>query len=258
MAQLKAALGLVKGDVGLGNVDNTSDVNKPVSTAQAAADATKAPLVHTHAAGDVTSGQFAIARLASGAPDGTKFIRDDGVLAVPAGGGGGGSSLLYGQTSIAGGDTIANSAAATIFAGKLAAMAGGTVNAVGRVLRIRARGTARNNNAGVAVTWEILVGAVVVASNSVDTGNYGANNVVRGWQLAADLICTTNGASAVFEADGEVEMQLAGNTSNVWRLTNTGNVVDLTTAKDVAIRFTWGAANANNTITKRAMTVELL
>jgi len=33
-AQFKTALGLVKGDVGLGNVDNTSDVNKPVSTAQ--------------------------------------------------------------------------------------------------------------------------------------------------------------------------------------------------------------------------------
>jgi hypothetical protein len=32
---------LVKGDVGLGNVDNTSDVNKPVSTSQAAADALK-------------------------------------------------------------------------------------------------------------------------------------------------------------------------------------------------------------------------
>ncbi len=31
--------GIVKADVGLGNVDNTSDVNKPVSTAQAAADA---------------------------------------------------------------------------------------------------------------------------------------------------------------------------------------------------------------------------
>lgn len=37
--QFKTALSLVKGDVGLGNVDNTSDVNKPVSTAQAAADA---------------------------------------------------------------------------------------------------------------------------------------------------------------------------------------------------------------------------
>lgn len=38
-AQVKTDLVLVKGDVGLGNVDNTSDVNKPVSTAQAAADA---------------------------------------------------------------------------------------------------------------------------------------------------------------------------------------------------------------------------
>lgn len=36
-AQFKTDLALVKGDVGLGNVDNTSDVNKPVSTAQATA-----------------------------------------------------------------------------------------------------------------------------------------------------------------------------------------------------------------------------
>lgn len=40
---LKTALAIVKGDVGLGNVDNTSDANKPVSTAQAAAIAGKAP-----------------------------------------------------------------------------------------------------------------------------------------------------------------------------------------------------------------------
>lgn len=33
-AQLKLDLGLVKGDVGLGNVDNTSDADKPVSSAQ--------------------------------------------------------------------------------------------------------------------------------------------------------------------------------------------------------------------------------
>lgn len=36
MAQLKTDLVLAKADVGLGNVDNTSDVNKPVSTAQGA------------------------------------------------------------------------------------------------------------------------------------------------------------------------------------------------------------------------------
>lgn len=38
MAQIKTDLVLAKGDVGLGNVDNISDANKPVSTAQAAAD----------------------------------------------------------------------------------------------------------------------------------------------------------------------------------------------------------------------------
>lgn len=38
---LSASISLNKGDVGLGNVDNTSDINKPVSTAQAASIATK-------------------------------------------------------------------------------------------------------------------------------------------------------------------------------------------------------------------------
>lgn len=38
-AQVKISLGLIKADVGLGNVDNTADANKPVSTLQAAADA---------------------------------------------------------------------------------------------------------------------------------------------------------------------------------------------------------------------------
>ena len=37
---ITSPVGIVKGDVGLGNVDNTSDANKPVSTAQAAANVT--------------------------------------------------------------------------------------------------------------------------------------------------------------------------------------------------------------------------
>lgn len=38
-------------------------------------------------ASQVTSGQFVMARLASGTPDGTKFVRDDGTLAAAGGGG---------------------------------------------------------------------------------------------------------------------------------------------------------------------------
>lgn len=41
ITKIKSSLELTKSDVGLGNVDNTSDVNKPVSTAQAAALALK-------------------------------------------------------------------------------------------------------------------------------------------------------------------------------------------------------------------------
>lgn len=52
-AATKTLLALVKGDVGLSNVDNTSDVNKPVSTAQATSIATKAALSHTHAVTDL-------------------------------------------------------------------------------------------------------------------------------------------------------------------------------------------------------------
>jgi hypothetical protein len=47
-AQFKTALGLVKGDVGLGNVDNTADTAKPVSTAQQTALDGKASTSHSH------------------------------------------------------------------------------------------------------------------------------------------------------------------------------------------------------------------
>lgn len=61
--------------VGLGNVDNTADEDKPVSTAQAAAIATakseaiaaSASAQHTHAASDITSGTVPVARGGTGA-----------------------------------------------------------------------------------------------------------------------------------------------------------------------------------------------
>ena len=57
---------LGKTDVGLGNVDNTADSVKPVSTAQQAALDGKANTAHAHAASDITSGHLDVARLPVG------------------------------------------------------------------------------------------------------------------------------------------------------------------------------------------------
>lgn len=54
-AAFKTLLALVKGDVGLGNVDNTSDANKPVSTAQQAALDLKANLASPALTGTPTA-----------------------------------------------------------------------------------------------------------------------------------------------------------------------------------------------------------
>lgn len=72
--------GLTKTTVGLSNVDNTTDVAKPVSTAQAAAIATKAATVHVHSAADVNSGVLAIAQIPTGTTGTTVAIGNDSRL----------------------------------------------------------------------------------------------------------------------------------------------------------------------------------
>jgi len=55
-----------KTQVGLGNVDDTSDAAKPISDLTAIALGGKAATAHNHAATDVTSGTFAIGRIPTG------------------------------------------------------------------------------------------------------------------------------------------------------------------------------------------------
>jgi hypothetical protein len=102
VAQTKTLLALAKGDVGLGNVDNTSDTNKPVSTAQqtalnAKADNTRtisttAPLTgggdlsvnRTLAVGQFGSAAAGVVPASGGGT--TNFLRADGSWTAPPGG----------------------------------------------------------------------------------------------------------------------------------------------------------------------------
>ena len=85
-------------NLGLGNVDNTSDANKPVSTAQQTALDGKAAASHSHSGADITSGTVATARLGSGTANATTFLRGDQTWAAPTGGSDG-----YSQSFLLGG-----------------------------------------------------------------------------------------------------------------------------------------------------------
>jgi len=65
-----------KTDLALDQVDNTSDVDKPISSAAATALGGKAAAVHTHVVGDLT---------AAGTRSSATFLRGDGAWAVPPG-----------------------------------------------------------------------------------------------------------------------------------------------------------------------------
>jgi hypothetical protein len=71
---------LVKADVGLGNVDNTADTAKPVSTATQTALNGKANTSHTHDSADIITGTINTARLPA-ATDTTVGVVE---LATPA------------------------------------------------------------------------------------------------------------------------------------------------------------------------------
>lgn len=68
------------------------------SDAITAADIGAAASSHTHAAGDITSGTIATARLGSGTASASTFLRGDGAWATPSGGGSSSASDLTSGT----------------------------------------------------------------------------------------------------------------------------------------------------------------
>lgn len=97
---LSADITLAKGDVGLGNVDNTSDANKPVSGPQQTALDAKAPSIHSHVISDVTGLQTALdGKIAEAPVDNKQYARKNGTWAEAVSSGGTGQQEVFVQST---------------------------------------------------------------------------------------------------------------------------------------------------------------
>jgi hypothetical protein len=153
---------------------------------------TKAPAVHQHAGGDITSGTVAPARLGSGTPSSANYLRGDGSWQVVASGGGGPANtdaLPEGTTNLYYTDARAVAALAPALAGKAP-----TVHV----------------HAGTDITSGVVAPARL-GSGTPSTGNY-----LRGdgsWQTVTSSLTPPGGANmqVQYNAGG-----FAGSANLVW------------------------------------------
>lgn len=97
---LSADITLLKSDVGLGNVDNTSDANKPVSDPQQLALDAKAPSIHSHVISDVEGLQTALdGKIAEAPVDNKQYARKNGTWAEVVSSGGSGQQEVFVQST---------------------------------------------------------------------------------------------------------------------------------------------------------------
>ena len=184
----------------------------------------------------------------------TQYATDG--TAITGGGGGGGTavgSLLYSQSSVEAGDTVASSVAETTFASNLTSFDASQLVA-GDVLRFRfagvwgATGTPTHR-------FRLKFGSTTLADTG--TNNYPAATN-QGWVVDIVAIVKTAGAAGVLEVQGQATYKYSG-ADFLLAMANTATVsVDLSATADFDFTTQWGTSHASNTITQRQATVELL
>ena len=244
-ASITAPTGLVKGDVGLGNVDNTSDANKPVSTAGQTALDLKANLNSPTFTGTVTLPDNTVAL-------GTKTTGD--YVATITGG------------------TGVSSTAATTGEGTTHSLSIG--QAVGTTDNVTFAGvTADNIKVGVTganeidtvsgdLTIDSAGGTVTVDDNLTVTGNLtvsGTTTSINTETLTVDdnIIVLNNNVTASPTENAGIEVERGSSTNVVlrwnetddaWELTNDGSTYSaIATASSVATATTLSVDNLSDT-----------
>lgn len=227
---------LVPGDVGLGNVDNTSDNGKPISAAtQAALDLkANASAVATALGNKIETSEKGVAngvatlgesglilptQLASGTGTGSTYLRGDGVWGTPGGTGGGGTVAWDDVTD----KPVVIAYGATQAAARTA-IGAGTSNV----------GLAGSGSATTASKSDHTHAATDIASGTIATARLGSGTASATTYLRGDGTWSTVSGSGTVTA------------ANITDATTIGRSV-LTTASASAARTTLGLGNVNDT-----------
>ena len=237
--------GVTKTMVGLGNVDNTSDANKPVSTATQTALDLKAPLVSPTFTGTVTLPDNTVAL-------GTKTTGDY-VATITGGTGVSSTAATSGEGTthtLSIGQSVATNANPTF--------AGATLDAV--QVGITAAGEIDTTSGNLTI--DSAGGTVTVDDNLVVTGNLtvsGSTTSVNTETLTVDdnIIVLNNNVTAAPTENAGIEVE-RGTSANVflrwneaddkWQLTNDGTTYyDIASSNDVAIATALTVDNLTDT-----------
>lgn len=162
--------------------------------------------------------------------------------------------LVYSNTSVPAGNTIANSNSETAFASSYTIPANALV--AGSIVRLKLYGVYGTTIVGPTIRGKVKLGATVVADTGSVTSVAGVTN--GGWWAEVFFVCQTAGSGGTVEAQGYAEFSTAATTGLSVNTPNTAAIaIDTTATQAITVTIQWGTADAANTITLREMTVEI-
>jgi hypothetical protein len=173
---------------------------------------------------------------------------------TPSGGGGGGGSLVYVNTTVPAGNTVANTSTETAFASTYDIPTGQL--AVGTVVHARLYGTYGTDAVAPTLRLKLKLDSTTVLDTTAVTMT--GSLVNRGWFADVQLVVTATGVSGTADRQALVEFSTGTASGALVNTPNTSTVtVDTTQAQTVSVTAQWSAADTDNTITLRQMAIWL-